>query len=76
MKYSWKDTEHDCHYFFQEEDGKVVGQVHNIAHTKIWIAKIILNHNEEKYLGQYIDCNFSKMAVENYWLIQSRTLIE
>lgn len=75
-KRNWKDANDDCQYHYDVTDGRIVGQVNKIAHTKIWLAKIIKNHNDEYYLGQYISCEFAKNAVENYWLIQSRTLIE
>ena len=45
--YSWKDADHDCHYYFKDENGLIVGQVHKIAHTKIFIAVAIII-NEEK----------------------------
>lgn len=76
MKRTWKDGDHDVFYFYNEENGRVVGQIHKIAHTKIWLSKIIFNVNEEKYLGQYIAYEFAKAATENYWLIEDRTLIE
>jgi hypothetical protein len=72
----WKDADNNTYYFFNKEDGLIVGQVHNVTHTKIWIAKIILNYNEDKYIGQYITCDFAKSAIERYWEIQDRTLIE
>ena len=76
MNRLWKDADHDVHYIYNENDGRIVGQINKIAHTKIWLSKIIINHNEEKYLGQYIGHDFAKRAVEEYWLIQDRTLIE
>lgn len=72
----WKDSEHDVHYIYNETDGRIVGQINKIAHTKIWLSKIIFNHNEEKYLGQYIGYEFAKKSIEEYWAIQDRTLIE
>jgi hypothetical protein len=72
----WKDGDHDVFYFYNEEDGRVVGQINKIAHSKIWLAKVIFNVNEEVYLGQYIAYEFAKKATEEYWLIQDRTLIE
>lgn len=68
---AWKDTENDTLYYYQSNDGKIIGQVHKISHTKVWIAKI-----DEHQLGQYIDRDFAKKALENYYLIQERTLIE
>lgn len=72
----WKDGDHDVFYFYNEENGRVIGQVNKWPHTKIWLAKIIFNVNEEQYLGQYIGCEFAKKSVEEYCLIQERTLIE
>jgi hypothetical protein len=71
----WKDSEHNCHYFYKIENGLIIGQVYNLAHTKIWCAKVI-NQNEEKHLGQYINVDFAKMALESYWNVQERTLLE
>jgi hypothetical protein len=68
---AWKEAEHNTYYFYQTEDGRIIGQVHKITHTKIWVAKI-----DENNLGQYIDVDFAKKALETYYLIQERTLIE
>lgn len=75
MNYDWKDAGHETHYYFKTENGLIVGQVHNIAHTKIYMAVIIVS-NEERFLGRYIGLEFAKTAIENYWLMQERTLLE
>ena len=75
MKFDWKETGSSW-YYYTEKDGRVVGQVHEITHTKIWLAKIIVNHNNEKFLGQFISLEFARMAVENYWIQQQITLID
>ena len=72
----WMDADHDIYSFYNQEDGLVVAQIHKIAHTKIWVAKIIQGHTDERYLGQYIGHDFARKAVENYWAIQERTLLE
>lgn len=72
----WKDSEQECHYFYERSNGLIVGQVHKFAHTKIWVAKIIFGHADEKYLGQYITCQYAMKSVERFWEIQDRTLIE
>ena len=63
-------------YYFDTSNGKIVGQAHSISHTKIWVAKIIHNYNEEQYLGQYISEHFAKAAIEQHWSISDRTLLE
>lgn len=76
MKYSWKDGENNTSYFYREEDGLIVGQAHNVVHTKIWLAKTVGRElNSEKYLGQYISQESSKRAVEEFVLISDRTLL-
>jgi len=75
-KKEWKDADDNCFYFYGVSDGKIVGQVNRIGLTKVLLAKIIHNHNDETFLGQYISETFAKKAVEMYWDIQDRTLIE
>jgi len=75
--FEWKDNENDTLYYYKIENGKIVGQVHKIAHTKVWLAKIFTKiHTEEIFLGQYITNEFAKKAIENFILIDERTLIE
>ena len=40
----------------------------------IWGAKVYVE--VEGILGQYIDSTYAKRAVEYYWEVQSRTLLE
>jgi hypothetical protein len=78
-KFEWKDTAVNSStvcYYFESHSGKIVGQVNNIVHTDVWISKIILNYNEERFLGMFITNEHAKAAISNYWLIQSRTLLE
>ena len=73
---AWRDTDQNCHYYYRIENGLIVGQVHNLAHTKIWVAKILYASGEESYIGQYINVEFAKNAIEHHWAIEERTLIE
>lgn len=75
MKNDWKDGDHEVYYYHHTDDGLIIGQIHKITHTKVWIAKI-LDANTERILGQYIGYEYAKSAVERYWEIQSRTLLE
>jgi hypothetical protein len=76
VDFEWKDAENGTFYFFKKDDGLIVGQVWNYAHTKIFGAKIPIVPNEEKLLGQYVNVDFAKKSVERYWEIQGRTLLE
>ena len=73
---AWRDTDHNCHYYFRVENGLIVGQVHNVVHTKIWVAKTLQANGTETFIGQYISMEFAKKAIEYYWDMQERTLIE
>ena len=75
-KRNWKDAADDCHYYYNEEDGRIIGQVNKIAFTKVFIAKIIRNHNDEAFLGQFISCEFAQAAVRYFWDTQDRTLLQ
>lgn len=70
----WKDSGDKCSYQYQVKDGRIVAQVHNLAHTSVWLAKIISNYNDETYIGEYISKEYAKAAVDTYWNIQERTL--
>lgn len=67
MKREWRCIEKNCHYYFQTDNGLVIGVAYNLAHTIVWGAKIPVNATEEKILGQYIELEFAKKAIEKYW---------
>lgn len=71
MNRKWKESNHYTYYYYQEEDGLIIGQVHKVTHTSIWISKI-----DETSLGQYIDLEYAKKSLEQYYDIHDRTLIE
>lgn len=52
----------------------MVGQAYNLAHTIIWGAKIPVSATEELILGQYVEMEFAKQAIEEYWEEKDRTL--
>lgn len=72
--YNWRDAQ-DCSYYYIEETGLIVGQVHSIAHTNIYLAKII-KQNEEAVIGRFINCDSAKRAIDKFWVMEYNTLIE
>ena len=59
-----------------DENGKIIGSVYKIGNSiGIWGGKVY-SDNEEGTLGQYIDSDWARKAVENYWDVMSRTLLE
>jgi hypothetical protein len=70
----WRDADHKVSYYYLRDTGRIIGQVYNLAHTNIYGAKVYSELNEERYLGQYINSDSAKKAVEYFWNLQERTL--
>lgn len=73
ITYDWKESS-DCLYCFRQDNGQIVGLVHKISHTEVYLAKVI-KQNDEYILGRYINQECAKVALFEYWAIESRTLI-
>jgi hypothetical protein len=74
MRREWRNVDKGIQYYFQSENGLIVGQVYNLTYTSIWGARIPLSATEEHVLGQYIELEFAKKAIEEYWSEKDRTL--
>ena len=71
----WTEKEFSQWVYYDDEDGKIIGSVYKIGNsTGIWGAKVYTEI--ETVLGQYVDSDYSRRAVEDFWNIQSRTLLE
>ena len=72
----WQEKEFSQWVYYDDEDGKIIGAVYKIGNSVgIWGAKVY--HEEgEGILWQYIDSDYAKRAVEKFWEIMSRTLLE
>ena len=75
---SWRETEHHSELYYREDDGLIVGHVHRLGTQNIiWIAK---GYKPEDYseamLGHYISRDYARKAVERFWEVQERTLLE
>lgn len=74
----WKDGETVAHYLYYDDTGRIIGEVNRAGHqinTK-HTTSVYPNPTEVITLGVYINSDTAKVAVERYWLIQERTLIE
>jgi len=73
----WTEKEFGQWVYFDDQDGKIIGSVYKIGNsTGIWGGKVYLLNNEEKILGQYINSDYVRKAVELFWEIDSRTLLQ
>ena len=78
--YEWQERG-SAYYYYNTDTGKIVGNVSKIMSNDIWIALVhtgtyTFTLDDERHLGQYISVDFAKDAVEHFWAIQNRTLIE
>jgi hypothetical protein len=81
-KFEWRERNSKWHYF-DTETGMIVGSSFKIALQDVWGAVVNTGNfeyafklDDEKPLGHYLEQEYAKKAVERYWDIQSRTLIE
>jgi hypothetical protein len=76
MARQWRKADLNNHYYFNESDGKVVGHAFNYAHSMLWGAKVPspLDSTGEMILGRYIEMEFAKKAIEEFWHDENRTL--
>ena len=73
----WIEKEFSQWVYFDDQDGKLIGAVYKIGNsTGIWGGKVYLINNNDHTLGQYIDSDYARKAVELYWEIDGRTLLE
>jgi hypothetical protein len=78
-EYDWQER-NTAHFYYDEDTGKVVGHVSKMVANDIYIALVYTGQYtftiaDELHLGQYIDLESAKDAVEHFWAIQNRTLI-
>ena len=78
--YEWQERG-SAYYYYNTDTGKIVGNVSKIMSNDIWIALVhtgtySFTLDDERHLGQYISVDFAKDAVEHFWAVQNRTLIE
>ena len=78
--YEWQERG-SAYYYYNTDTGKIVGSVSKIMSNDIWIALVhtgvyTFTLDDERHLGQYISVDFAKDAVEHFWAVQNRTLIE
>lgn len=81
QKYAWKEVS-DKYYYYKLTTGKVVGQAGKVALQELFFATVYLQTNDglykphdERQMGHFISLEHAKMAIEEFWDIQNRTLI-
>ena len=78
MNRQWKDGETVAHFLYYDETGRILAEVNRAGHqinTK-HTTTVYIDNERILSLGMYINSDYAKQAVERWWLIQDRTLIE
>ena len=77
--YKWQDT-NAMSYYYRESDGRIMGAAWHAAlnshlySSKIYTEAFPFTNDCEKYIGHYINEACAKIAVEEYWHKQSKTV--
>ena len=74
----WKDGETVAHFLYYDETGRIIGEVNRAGHqiNTTHTTTIYVDNERMLGLGMYINSESAKAAVERWWLIQERTLIQ
>jgi hypothetical protein len=74
----WKDGETLAHFLYYDETGRIIGEVNRAGHQINTKHTTTIYPDSERIisLGMYINSDSAKAAVEKWWLIQERTLIQ
>jgi hypothetical protein len=77
MNRQWKDGETVAHFLYYDETGRILAEVNRAGHqinTK-HTTTVYIDNERILSLGMYINSEYAKQAVERWWLIQDRTLL-
>jgi hypothetical protein len=74
----WTEKEFSNIVYYDTDDGRIIGSVYRSGtQTSIWNAQVNSERsNEFVVLGQYVDMDYAKKAIETFWDMHSRTLVE
>ena len=76
MMRRWQEFENSAQYYFDDLDGMIIGQIHKFGtSTHVYTATVKPN-NIDRILGQYISAVYAMKAIERYWEIEDRTMLE
>ena len=71
----WQEFESNINYYYDDADGKIIGQIHRFGTSTSVYTATILNERIDKTLGQYVSRDYAIRAVENWWNIEDKTMM-
>lgn len=78
--FEWKSVS-DKYYYYDTTSGKILGLASPLALQQIFFGIVYTGTtsftlHDEKHLGQYISLEHAKKAIELFWNIETKTLLE
>ena len=71
----WVEKEFSQWVYYDDKDGKIIGSVYRVGiQNSIWGAKTYTE--TDNILGQYIDSDYARKAVEKQWRIYHKMIRE
>ena len=72
----WMEKEYDNHCYYDDENGRIIGMTTRMGISKSIYNATAYNIKLEEPLGNYVTLEYAKKAIELFWEIQERTLLE
>jgi hypothetical protein len=72
----WQEFENDSEYYYDDGDGMVIGHIHKFGNLRMIYTATVKSSNLDQGLGQFVSRDYARKAVERFWEIQDRTLLE
>ena len=71
----WVEKEFSQWVYYDDKDGKIIGSVYRVGiQNSIWGARTYTE--TDNVLGQYIDSDYARKAVEKQWRIYHKMIRE
>ena len=71
----WVEKEFSQWVYYDDKDGKIIGSVYRVGiQNSIWGARTYTE--TDNVLGQYIDSDYARKAVEKQWIIYHKMIRE
>jgi hypothetical protein len=70
------EKEFDNHCYYDDDNGRIIGMTTRLGNNKSIYTATAYNIKLEEPLGTYVSLEYAKKAIELFWEIQERTLLE
>jgi hypothetical protein len=71
----WQEFESNVNYYYDDTDGKIIGQIHRFGTSTSVYTATVLSERIDQTLGQYVTRDYATKAVENWWNMEDKTMM-